>query len=179
MLEKPRMAVFSILGQDFCAGHAVIDAFAGTGILGFECLSRGATHATFFDTEKSHLDAIQEFARLLKCDGQIRTVQRDVMAELNPRQWDGGGGTDKAPLAVRWMGKVRVVFVDPPHAFGADPGHVWHHWFSRLGDMPGLAEDAVIVYGHQSALTPAAASGRLALGDTRTYGEVAVSFYGL
>lgn len=178
MLEKPRMAVFSILGQDFCAGFGVIDAFAGTGILGFECLSRGASGATFFDTEKAHVDAIQRFAGVLKCDGRTRAIQRDVMAALNPKDWEGKGSAG-VPAAVRWMGPIRLVFVDPPHVFGVTPHHVWHHWFSRLGDMPGLADDAVVVYGHQAGLTPAAATGRLGLSDTRKYGEVAVSYYGL
>jgi len=179
MLEKPRMAVFSILGQDFCEGHGVLDAFAGTGILGFECLSRGAAAVTCFDTEKVHLGAIAEFAKVLKCEKQVRTLQRDVMAELDPRTWGTGSGEGKLPLSLRWMPSVRVIFVDPPHVFGTTPGHIWHHWFSRLGEMPGLEPDAVIVYGHQAALTPPAETGGIPLSDTRTYGEVAVSYYGL
>lgn len=180
MLEKPRMAVFSILGQDFCAGYGVIDAFAGTGILGFECLSRGAKAALFLDTQSEHVTAIQAFATKLGCAERIRSVRGDVMRELSGEGWanpDAAKGK-LVPAAVRWMPSVRMVFVDPPHAYGNEPTHPFHGWFERLGDMPGLAEDAVIVYGHHGYHKPPARTGARLLFDTRTYGEVGFSLYG-
>ena len=57
--ERVRQTLFNWLGQDL-TGFECLDLFAGTGIMGFESLSRGAKSATM--VEKSHLafKALQE-----------------------------------------------------------------------------------------------------------------------
>ena len=52
--DRVREALFNILahhdwGTDPLAGAVVLDAFAGTGALGIEAVSRGAAFACFFD----------------------------------------------------------------------------------------------------------------------------------
>ncbi|MFT5181380.1 MAG: 16S rRNA (guanine966-N2)-methyltransferase [Alphaproteobacteria bacterium] len=50
--DRVREALFSILeAKRPLAGMRVLDACAGSGALGIEALSRGAAHATFFDTD--------------------------------------------------------------------------------------------------------------------------------
>lgn len=51
MGDREKLALFNIL-TPYLDGAVVLDVFAGTGALGLECLSRGATSATF--VEKSH-----------------------------------------------------------------------------------------------------------------------------
>ena len=46
--DRAREALFAMLGD--IAGLRVLDAFAGSGALGLEALSRGAAHATFWET---------------------------------------------------------------------------------------------------------------------------------
>jgi 16S rRNA (guanine966-N2)-methyltransferase len=48
MKDRLREAVFNLVGTDIRAAHA-IDLFAGTGALGLEALSRGASRATFIE----------------------------------------------------------------------------------------------------------------------------------
>jgi len=52
--DMVRKAIFDLIGQDL-AGLKVLDLFAGTGSLGIEALSRGATKAVFADHLKNRL----------------------------------------------------------------------------------------------------------------------------
>jgi 16S rRNA (guanine966-N2)-methyltransferase len=71
--EKVREAVFSILGD--ISGARVLDLFCGTGALGIEALSRGASEATLVDTRpgaaRSNLEA-------LDLTGRAATVRSDA-----------------------------------------------------------------------------------------------------
>ena len=48
MKDRVREAVFNLVGPSIAGKHA-IDLFAGTGALGLEALSRGASRATFIE----------------------------------------------------------------------------------------------------------------------------------
>src|SRR5215475_2720199 len=70
--EKVREAVFDILGSlgsggsgGSLAGAHVLDLFAGSGALGLEALSRGATHVTFVDSARAAVTAIRNNLRAL------------------------------------------------------------------------------------------------------------------
>ena len=56
--DQVRQALFNILG-DTVQGARVLDLFAGSGALGIECLSRGASHATFVDRSGFCIAAIE------------------------------------------------------------------------------------------------------------------------
>ena len=55
--DRAREALFAMLGD--VAGLRVLDAFAGSGALGLEALSRGAAHATFWETSAAALRSIR------------------------------------------------------------------------------------------------------------------------
>lgn len=63
--DRVRQALFDILlhaawgGREVVEGARVLDAFAGTGALGLEALSRGAAHATFMETDRAALAALR------------------------------------------------------------------------------------------------------------------------
>jgi 16S rRNA (guanine966-N2)-methyltransferase len=59
--DRVRESIFDILGsQGGVEGLKVIDLFCGSGALGVEALSRGATSATFVDLDPDALDAVRE-----------------------------------------------------------------------------------------------------------------------
>jgi 16S rRNA (guanine966-N2)-methyltransferase len=79
--ERVREALFSILGP--LAGERVLDLFAGSGALGIEALSRGASDAVFVDrdpraaaTIRANLEALGLDARVVATDA--RTALRDA-----------------------------------------------------------------------------------------------------
>ena len=63
--DRVRQALFDMLlhapwgGRDRVEGAAVLDAFAGTGALGLEALSRGAATATFIERDRAALAALR------------------------------------------------------------------------------------------------------------------------
>jgi 16S rRNA (guanine966-N2)-methyltransferase len=134
----------------------VLDLFAGSGGLGIEALSRGATHATFIESNR-------EAARILSSN--LRSTGLDDRATLL-----------QAPVAsalARVQGPIDLVFADPPYA-NADAlaESVWALAASRL-----LTPTSALVLEHQSAAEPEPAIGELQLARTRTHGRTRLSLY--
>lgn len=57
-------------------GAHVLDAFAGSGALGIECLSRGAESAVFFERDKAALEALRSNIDMLKLSQERARVRR-------------------------------------------------------------------------------------------------------
>ena len=62
--DRVREAIFSALGD--INGYRVLDLYAGSGAMGLEALSRGASHATFVDISPLAVKAIKENVNSLK-----------------------------------------------------------------------------------------------------------------
>jgi len=76
-----REALFDILGARI-EGARFLDAYAGTGAVGCEALSRGASRAVFLEREPAALDLIAENLRLGPWSGAAEVVQGDARAAL-------------------------------------------------------------------------------------------------
>lgn len=102
--DRNKEALFSSLG-DVVVDAVVLDLFAGSGALGIEALSRGATSAVFVDRDRHAVDAVRTnlgttgFADRARVQGtSASTFLRHV--------------PDEAPFG--------MVFVDPPYDLAAD-----------------------------------------------------------
>ncbi|MDQ3123658.1 MAG: RsmD family RNA methyltransferase [bacterium] len=73
MSEKIRGALFNALGD--IEGLALLDAYAGTGAISFEAISRGAVHVTAIDLDKAAHRTILENADSLGVEGKIKVVK--------------------------------------------------------------------------------------------------------
>ncbi len=60
--DKLRETLFNVVAQRV-PGARVLDLYAGTGAIGIEALSRGASHVTFIDTDRRALTLIEENLR--------------------------------------------------------------------------------------------------------------------
>lgn len=65
--ERVRITIFNWLGQDLTGKHC-LDLFAGTGVFGFEALSRGASAVVMVENSKLALTALSQNQALLKAD---------------------------------------------------------------------------------------------------------------
>ena len=99
---KVREAIFNILGPP--PDHAVLDVFAGTGALGLEALSRGASGAFFVERDGRALHALHRNLRELGLAARARVIGSEAHAAL--RQLTGEGQ------------RFGWVFIDPPYAAG-------------------------------------------------------------
>ena len=103
--ERVRQAVFDRLmhapwgGRGVMEGAVVLDAFAGSGAMGLEALSRGAARAVFMERDKAALGALRANVAACGAEGRCQVVARDVL---------------RAPPGEA----CRVVFLDPPYGAG-------------------------------------------------------------
>lgn len=98
--DRVRETLFNWLGQDL-AGWRVVDAFAGTGALGFEAASRGATEVLLLEHDQTLALHLQSAARRLGAT-MVRVVRAEALG------W----------MARREVSDLDLVLLDPP--FGAD-----------------------------------------------------------
>ncbi len=88
--ERVRQALFDMLwhapwgGRTVVQDQLVLDAFAGTGALGLEALSRGASHATFFEIDRPALSALR--ANIAACKEEARSAVLAADATRPPRR---------------------------------------------------------------------------------------------
>lgn len=92
--DMVKEALFNIIQFDI-EGRRVLDLFAGTGQLGIEALSRGASEAVFVDESKSALAIVKD--NLKTCGLNGRAVQSDSIEFL------------------RRADKFDLIFLDPPY----------------------------------------------------------------
>ncbi len=112
-------------------GARVLDAFAGSGALGIECLSRGAESATFFECDKEALKALNANIEMLKLGPErVRVRCADVLA---------------APPI--YGPAFDIVILDPPYAYPVED--VWAFILS-LKERAMIGEQTVISYEHHS-----------------------------
>lgn len=111
MKHRVREAIFNLIGIETEGRHA-LDLFAGTGALGLEALSRGATSALFIER---HIPT----ARVVRENIAHLGVEKDcTVLEASAFVWAKRdlGTADKSPDDTRpWL-----VFVSPPYVFFVD-----------------------------------------------------------
>lgn len=79
--DRTREALFNILAHSDLVeldGAVVVDAFAGTGALGLEALSRGAARVIFIETAPASLAVLKDNIALLREDAACRVIKADA-----------------------------------------------------------------------------------------------------
>ncbi|MBF0309096.1 MAG: 16S rRNA (guanine(966)-N(2))-methyltransferase RsmD [Magnetococcales bacterium] len=132
--DRVREALFSILGEA-CDGASVLDLFAGSGILGFEALSRGGRQACFVDNSREVTRQLQSSAGQLKLADRVAVLQAGLEEK---RVWEST--VRKMTLQMGWNRAFNLVFLDPPYGQGWVPRILSS---LRTGDC--LAEGALLV----------------------------------
>jgi len=94
--DSLRETLFNILGPSV-RESTLLDAFAGTGAVGLEALSRGAASVTFVERDGRVIRVLKENIRRCGAENACAIVNRDFLSD------------DVAP------GRVDVVFLDPPY----------------------------------------------------------------
>ncbi len=120
--DMVRESLFNILGAEV-AGRFVVDLFAGTGALGLEALSRGASRAIFIERKRENVALIHRNLATLRFEDRGRVVTADAYRWVRSFQ-----AIDSEPL---------IVFLDPPYADYEDHPRKVHELIeSLLGSLP-------------------------------------------
>lgn len=147
--DRLRETLFDIL-QTRIEGAVFADAYAGTGAVGIEALSRGSRHAFFLERNRAALDTIRENLASLKVESRATVLAGPVALTLSRCQAD-------------------LVFLDPPY----DQEREYAAALEVLSDAP---PPLVVV---QHSVRFALQDGYGALRRTRTLkqGDNALTFY--
>jgi 16S rRNA (guanine966-N2)-methyltransferase len=81
MSERVRGALFNSLGD--ISGQSVIDAFAGTGALSFEAVSRGAVNTIAIDNDKNAAQAMKESVDQLEIADKCKVIRANTSSWLD------------------------------------------------------------------------------------------------
>jgi 16S rRNA (guanine966-N2)-methyltransferase len=132
----------------YVVGARVLDLFAGSGALGLEALSRGAAEAHFVEGSSVAIKTLNRNVELLGAKG-LAVVHRADAVEYT------------RALKVADFG---LAFVDPPYHKNLS------HQIVRLWHEVPFASLLGVEHASDETMIPA--------GDTRRYGDSAVTFYG-
>lgn len=102
--DKAREATFNALGSiNAVIGARVLDAFAGSGALGIEALSRGAVHCTFIERDREALEALRENIATLGLADRSTVIRGDALVYANT------------------VPEATLILADPPYEFANWP----------------------------------------------------------
>ncbi len=153
--DRVKESIFNKLQAEW-DGARVLDLFAGTGNLGFEALSRGASAVLAVELSSKSIDIINRNVTELAAEAEHRTVKADVL---------------------RWIEKYAgepfdIITCDPPFT-----EKLAHDVLTRLANCPAVGEGTTVVVEASSHERVDESYGALICFDRRDYGDKQVSFW--
>jgi 16S rRNA (guanine966-N2)-methyltransferase len=138
----------------------VLDLYAGSGALGIEALSRGASEAVFVESGRAAAGIIRRNLESLAMTPNSTLVQLDTLIYLR-RSNASGASFD-------------LIFADPPYTIDEDFYRILLEAISRSGL---LAEDGRLILEHPAPGPAAPVPQGMTLEAQRRYGDTAVSIF--
>ena len=152
MSERARNALFNSIREEL-PGARVLDAFAGSGSLGIEAMSRGAHEAVFIEKDRIAAKIIQKNIDML-------TIPNCKVIKTTVSNW----------LDTKEQEKFDIIFADPPYS---------DTQFSTVGRLFGLLKPgALMVLSHPGKGEVPSKTGVVVV-DNRSYGNLNLTFYRL
>ena len=159
---RVKAALFNILGEGI-QGAVVVDLFCGTGSLGLEALSRGASFCYFAERDRLAVARLRRNVQAMRLADRCRIWRGDVLRHL-----------------LGWVEEltepVHVAFVDPPFSLS----RTWH-WDSAAEKLfeplaGKLAADGLVVFRCPRKIDLPDAFGTLCVRRRRDYGKMSLLF---
>ncbi|NCO10554.1 16S rRNA (guanine(966)-N(2))-methyltransferase RsmD [Candidatus Saccharibacteria bacterium] len=152
MSERIRNAIFNKIGNEI-QGADVLDAFAGSGSLGLEALSRGAKSAVFIEKDRVAQNVITQNIDTLRVNKQAKLIKAQVSSYMKTAEQT-----------------FDIIFVDPPYH---DPQ------LSTAMELIGLLRpNGLMVLSYPGRGEMPTELGVVVV-DNRSYGTAALAFYRL
>jgi 16S rRNA (guanine(966)-N(2))-methyltransferase RsmD len=152
--DRLRETLFNILAPQI-KGSRFLDLCAGSGAVGIEALSRGASHVTFVDQSRRACSAIQINLDTIGITNEATIINKDAVSALK-----------------HLTGKFDVIFFDPPYE-----SDVYARVLRELGQSDLPARDAVVVVEHRAKHPPEQIYGGLEVFRTVKQGESSLALF--
>jgi 16S rRNA (guanine966-N2)-methyltransferase len=151
--DKLRETLFNVLGSRV-EGSRLLDGYAGTGAVGIEALSRGASQVTFVERDARAIRLIEDNLRHCAVTDRYAIIRVDF-----------AGAIARLPGAA-----FDIVFLDPPYG----PAELT----AALTGAQELANDnTLVVIEHARRDAPPAEAGNLVLSRALISGDSGLAFY--
>ena len=147
--DRLRESLFNMLGRSV-ENCVFLDAYAGTGAVGIEALSRGARRAIFLEKSRKAIETIRKNLETLKIAARAHVVQGSV--NLHIGEWNAD-----------------IVFIDPPY----EKHREYQACLEALESKP----PALAVFQHSVRFTLPELAGKLRIARVVKHGDNALSFY--
>lgn len=158
--DRVKQSVFDML-MPYVEGATVYDCFAGTGSFGLESLSRGAAHATFFESHRGTAKRLKTNIDTLRVADRSTIISADIFAHMRtstPRN------------------KAHLIFLDPPYRYLNEQPAALQELAKAIAEKH-LSPEGRVLFRHDAADTLSLST--LAHLETRSYGSMVVQVLGL
>jgi 16S rRNA (guanine966-N2)-methyltransferase len=155
--DRLRETLFNILAPRI-KGSRVLDICAGSGAVGIEAISRGASEATFIDNSRQACSVIEANLKTLGIEREATIIKGDAIAALKrlaqeSKQFD-------------------IAFFDPPYA-----SEIYRAVMLKLATSGLLSDDAIVIAEHRAKTPPESNHSGLKVYREVKQGDSQLSFY--
>lgn len=154
--DRVKEGLFNILQMDIDSDTVVLDAFAGTGALGLEALSRGARQAVFIENDPQALAVLRRNIAKCRYEDRARVISGDTLSTLPQLS---GTAFD-------------LIFLDPPYQ-----KNLYSPVLFSVIKYHLLDEYGILVSEHSKTVPFSWQEEGLNLYKTRSYGETVLNFF--
>jgi 16S rRNA (guanine966-N2)-methyltransferase len=162
--DRLRETLFNVLAPRI-SGASFLDLYAGSGAVGIEAISRGASRVAFVERDPAAARVLRGNLESLHISEGFRVHAGSVKTFLQKRAADAGPKPDPND----------IVFLDPPY----DAADEYASTLNLLGGSTAahLAPDAVVIAEHRRKTTLEESYGTLRRTRLLEQGDAALSFY--
>lgn len=160
MSDQLRQTLFDVLGPAV-EGSTFLDAYAGSGAVGIEALSRGAEEVVFIEYHRAAVDLIRKNLQALKIESGFRVINCEVSTGLERLAGTGA--------------RFDYVFLAPPYAEVRE----YHHTLRLLGRCDLLEARSLVIAEHSRYCLLEERYGVLQRARLVRHGDAQLSFFRL
>lgn len=158
--DQLRETLFDVLGPEV-SGSAFLDAYAGSGAVGLEAVSRGAREVVFIEQHRAAADLVRTNLQALGIVAGFRLMTCSTLTGLERLEQEGK--------------RFDFVFLDPPYTEIRE----YHHTLRQLARSQLLLSTSLVIAEHSRHCLLEEEYGRLSRRRLLRHGDAQLSFYRL
>lgn len=157
--DRVKESLFNMINPYMMESN-ILDLFAGTGSLGIECLSRGASKCTFVDVSRESIALVKSNIKKARFENESEVLNLDFKDAISK-------------LKIK-NNKFDVIFMDPPYY-----KDMFIDALEKIDNANILEEDGIIIVEHDTKDKFPEEIGSLEKSRDKKYGNTTLTFYKL